>query len=131
LVDAIDDTLDTHFDDALEGFRNDDIISHNLSPTKFDVDPHSVMFDEPLLEVGSPTHLLNESEPDDEQEEEEEGVPLISLDNVLSIVNQLSEKKLTPNDLDAFEALRTWGSLQEIQQTVSSLSFQRDSLLNR
>ena len=68
---------------------------------------------------------------DDDPLEEVPEVYLCSLESALTIVNQLHEYKLTPNDLDALEELRTWGTLQDLRQATSALSRQRDLLLNR
>jgi hypothetical protein len=110
-LDAID--LGHQFD-VMEDFRDH-------SPSKFG--DHN-LFDDSLILAASPT-LLTESDDDTP------GIPLTSLESVVAIIDQLSDKKLTPNDLDAFEALRMWGSIDDLQQASAALSRQRDLLLNR
>lgn len=98
---------------------------------------HQVLSDESF--VFHPSPLLHDIDVHDDldhddaesNDEEPPNVFLCSLDSAMTIINQLHEFKLTPNDLDALEELRTWGSSQDLHQAIIALSRQRDLLLNR
>lgn len=54
-----------------------------------------------------------------------------SLQNVLLIVNEANQRKLTNRDLESFEGLRMWGRVDEMEQARSALTTQRDMLLQK
>ncbi len=68
---------------------------------------------------------------EEEPEEELMDLELCSLQGVYSIIGLISEKKLTPDDLDAFEALRIWGPIHDLEAVMKALSVQRDTLLHK
>jgi hypothetical protein len=126
------DSVDDSF---LSSLRSDSATSPKfgfLDSSHCDVDSLALFHPSPnmLNDIDEEDDIDPAAEDDDDCSSSHE-MRICSLDSVLAIVNQLHEHKLTPNDLDAFEALRNWGSSDDMQQAVSSLSYQRDLLLNK
>jgi hypothetical protein len=122
-------------DSFLSSLRNDSATSPKfgfLDSSHCDVDALALFHPSPnmLNDIDEEDDIDPAAEEEDDHSSSNE-MRICSLDSVLAIVNQLHEYKLTPNDLDAFEALRNWGCSDDMQQAVSSLSYQRDLLLNK